>query len=703
MGNSVNKELSGAILSLAESESVIIDAQESTAFKTNSKFMMTEGASEAEFGALDDFFEGATSRFGYPNPDFEKGMRTEHCERENSNIFFKTPNYHVTTSSCIEWNWVTDPKAKNIWAKYPGEIGDSVAEISWKAEIDLSKNSKSHLLLFDLEELKKELFALLFRNISVTTLPSITAVEFDVNQQMEETFIDEMFHRALSAALNVARPESEMHLEIFEGAWVDGDSRKRRVLRFRKTFLPLKSCSVPQTIKNRSKDETLDVSKTLESILVEACFGKGLRTDWDSKTKKLEVILTVPCNLIDQMTESIILKALAKVSENKAEVFGKISCTSVFYLFSEPGKENEPIRNAQKANRNIVVKAGRKRVGYDELIAAEAVKTMVRKAHICKEEVLALRLYTGPMYLLYNARLRGFPSNLVKMMSGNRYETTIFVMISAISNLAKATDIPESRTLYRGLGGKLLSQDFWQKSEGCQFQIQIFRTTSKATSSSEGSVDLAAAEETGRAVAQNDEFLRSLAEVLCADLALPDSPEVLQQQLRVSVKLEHRAVSVLVGVRGFAKFRLLEASDGKLPTLAATNKLVRERLFGAAAQGVEARVGRISNRPKDFQGGIELGMLSTTTDKAVAIRYSGAREKRAIVLEIEAGRIDLGASLGFLSQYPQEEEFLMPPLTCLEVDLSNLCFDPRVSICLLSGTSVRNEICFSLDWSSSGR
>jgi hypothetical protein len=34
---------------------------------------------------------------------------------------------------------------------------------------------------------------------------------------------------------------------------------------------------------------------------------------------------------------------------------------------------------------------------------------------------------------------------------------------------------------------------------------------------------------------------------------------------------------------------------------------------------------------------------------------------------MQAGRIDVGASLGFLSQYAGEEEFLMQPLSCLEV------------------------------------
>ena len=33
----------------------------------------------------------------------------------------------------------------------------------------------------------------------------------------------------------------------------------------------------------------------------------------------------------------------------------------------------------------------------------------------------------------------------------------------------------------------------------------------------------------------------------------------------------------------------------------------------------------------------------------------------------QVGRIDIGASIGFLSQYPGEEEYLVQPLACLEV------------------------------------
>ncbi len=49
------------------------------------------------------------------------------------------------------------------------------------------------------------------------------------------------------------------------------------------------------------------------------------------------------------------------------------------------------------------------------------------------------------------------------------------------------------------------------------------------------------------------------------------------------------------------------------------------------------------------------------------MQYSGKSVNRAVVFEILVGRIDLGASIRILSQYPQEDEFLWPPRCCLEV------------------------------------
>ncbi len=66
------------------------------------------------------------------------------------------------------------------------------------------------------------------------------------------------------------------------------------------------------------------------------------------------------------------------------------------------------------------------------------------------------------------------------------------------------------------------------------------------------------------------------------------------------------------------------------------------------------------------RGGVEFGFLSTTTNMQVAVSYIGDKAM-PVLFEIHVGDIDRGASLSFLSQYPNEDEILIPPLSYLEV------------------------------------
>jgi hypothetical protein len=184
---------------------------------------------------------------------------------------------------------------------------------------------------------------------------------------------------------------------------------------------------------------------------------------------------------------------------------------------------------------------------------------IANRAGLQRAEVIGVRLYSGPMFVLYNASLRRFPVHNYRALEGNNYETTIFCIISAIMKLSKETKIPHSRKLYRGLGGMLLPDVFWRAKDG-------------------------------------------------------------------------------------------------------------------------------------FRGAVEWGLMSTTCDREVAMQYSGVDRNKGSVFEITAGRIDIGADLSWVSQYPGEGEYLFPPLSCLEVvneprvEREVVVFPLRVNVCLKGST-----------------
>ena len=77
--------------------------------------------------------------------------------------------------------------------------------------------------------------------------------------------------------------------------------------------------------------------------------------------------------------------------------------------------------------------------------------------------------------------------------------------------------------------------------------------------------------------------------------------------------------------------------------------------------------------PSEFwlgQGGVEFAFMSMTVDRDVAMRYAKAESKEdaSCVMEVKMGKMDLGADLSWLSQYPEEKTVVFPPFTLLEVE-----------------------------------
>jgi hypothetical protein len=101
-------------------------------------------------------------------------------------------------------------------------------------------------------------------------------------------------------------------------------------------------------------------------------------------------------------------------------------------------------------------------------------KTAV-KAGLTRPEVIALILYTGPMFQVYNSILRRFPQNVYDVYANsdsddpNLFSTTIFVLVSAVQKLSRSNLVPPGTQLYRGMGGLMdLPDCFLQSDEnGC--------------------------------------------------------------------------------------------------------------------------------------------------------------------------------------------------------------------------------------------
>ncbi|KAK3240601.1 hypothetical protein CYMTET_49568 [Cymbomonas tetramitiformis] len=86
----------------------------------------------------------------------------------------------------------------------------------------------------------------------------------------------------------------------------------------------------------------------------------------------------------------------------------------------------------------------------EKLAAAEHVP-------LRREEIIALRLYTGPMFTTYNSLLRKVLNG--EVYTGNRYVNTIIAINSGILKLSK---IQKAVKVFRGLSGRVLPEEFWQ-------------------------------------------------------------------------------------------------------------------------------------------------------------------------------------------------------------------------------------------------
>ena len=100
-----------------------------------------------------------------------------------------------------------------------------------------------------------------------------------------------------------------------------------------------------------------------------------------------------------------------------------------------------------------------------EKLAALLRSPEVERSEVTVAEVVALRLYTGPMYVKYNAVLRGMA---VATAGGTIYSSTVHLICSGLHKLSRVSELPKEMKLYRGTGGMALPSSFLEPdASGC--------------------------------------------------------------------------------------------------------------------------------------------------------------------------------------------------------------------------------------------
>jgi hypothetical protein len=102
---------------------------------------------------------------------------------------------------------------------------------------------------------------------------------------------------------------------------------------------------------------------------------------------------------------------------------------------------------------------GRNAKAISELLESPEAKA----AGLLDVEIVALRLFSGPLYVKYNQILRTLSPK--QGLHGNTYSTTIALIVSGIRKLCAVATVPESAVVFRGLSDIALPPEFFELDE----------------------------------------------------------------------------------------------------------------------------------------------------------------------------------------------------------------------------------------------
>jgi len=136
--------------------------------------------------------------------------------------------------------------------------------------------------------------------------------------------------------------------------------------------------------------------------------------------------------------------------------------------------------------------------------------------------------------------------------------------------------------------------------------------------------------------------------------AIKDAPKAPKGQ-KIKNKKHPLAVIVMLFIRGIKKLRIVDAS---------ADEATQRKILWRGMKNVEV------TSEFELKGGTELGAMSTTTDLDVAFNY--CLSSRSLIFKIVTeNKLQRGASVQWISAFPNESEVLFSPLTFMQATGKN--------------------------------
>ena len=499
----------------------VVEAKGSTsAAEANSKFDGFVGS----FASLQEFHAGAeeTLKLAQPNPDVEKGILNDLTRHRSADQLFVTPNYQILTSLRTEYYFAKDPnntppevkeqlrklrveredeqpappgaegdapKQDLGDAPFPGEVGDRFFEtwlmLSLPAGSDvgavapkltaaaLTQKLKDKMVLKSDEEQVRGV-RMLSRRDCVAWERRSKCILAPSEEEIERADAESRAETVVGLMLPMTQARAQSRLEAVNAAvaelcrvnqWTLPEVTVRHLLTQREV--------VYETLPGPT-DLRKQLDKMSNSELKETAAKVWGVTHTNREATRDAVVRAFLCKEL-KGTFAAALQAHAE----EGALLMLLSAWGVEAQASSRSREGLIAAAADALNTErrfqdvacwlalfVCRMQSRKRIGLASLLERE--KISIEKCDMQPAEVLAVYIYTGPLFMLMNTVCRSYPPNLLQLLHGvhgdedrNTLSTLLFCVTSGLKKIGRQTELPASGKVFRGLGSMLLPRDFW--------------------------------------------------------------------------------------------------------------------------------------------------------------------------------------------------------------------------------------------------